>query len=215
MNPSFFALWTLTLVLACADARGEALSTTAWERTRAAMPAGDAALGESLYAERGCAGCHGTQGVPDNKEWPVLAGQKPVYIYKTLLDYRDKRLSDLPASLMAGMAAVLQEQDMAHIAAWLGTLLRPPAPGLSGVVPTVANGDRSRLIPPCEACHGANGQGWDLQPAIAGQNRIYLSSALRRFKSGDRANDINGGMAQFARKLDEDEIRRLSQFYGR
>jgi cytochrome c553 len=215
MNKPFFTLLPLALALAFEPVHAEALSESAWQVIQSAKPAGDAALGQSLYAERGCAGCHGSQGIPDNKEWPILAGQRSLYVYKILLDYRDKRVGGASAQTMAGVAAGLQEQDMANLAAWLGSLRRPSASGLSGSVPTIAKGDRSRLIPPCEACHGANGQGWDLQPAIAGQHRAYLSAALHRFKSAERANDINDGMAQFARKLNEDEIRQLSVFYGR
>ena len=209
-------LIVLLLLFGLSDGvRAEALSETAWQQTLSAKPTGDATLGQSLYGERGCAGCHGAQGIPDNREWPVLAGQRPLYLYKMLLDYRDKRLGDASAAPMAGVAAGLSDEDMAHLAAWLGGLRRPAAPGISGGVPSIAKGDRSRLIPPCEACHGANGQGWDLQPAVSGQNRAYLSAVLYRFKTGERSNDINGGMAQFARKLNEDEIRQLSIFYGR
>lgn len=212
MNKILFTL--LALLSAFGTAHGEALTEPAWQAIQSAKPAGDAALGQSLYSERGCAGCHGSQGIPDNKEWPVLAGQRPLYLYKMLLDYRDKRAGGASASAMAGVAAGLKDDEMANLAAWLGSLRRP-ALASSGTPPSIAKGDRSRLIPPCEACHGANGQGWDLQPAIAGQNKAYLSAVLHRFKSGERANDINGGMAHLARKLNEDEIRQLSVFYGR
>ena len=193
----------------------EALSEIAWQAAQLAKPEGDASLGQSLYEERGCAACHGAQGIPDNREWPVLAGQRSLYVYKMLLDYRDKRVGGTDAELMAGVAAGLSEQEMAHLAAWLGSLRRPSASGVTEVSPPILRGDRSRLIPPCEACHGANGQGWDLQPALAGQSRTFLSAVLLRFKNGERANDINGGMGQFARKLTDDEIRMLSIYYGR
>lgn len=215
MKKSLIISFPLSLVLVCANAYGAAMSEPDWQAARAAKPAGDAAIGQSLYVGKGCAGCHGAQGVPDNKEWPVLAGQRPLYLYKMLLDYRDQRLNGPSASTMNGVAASLKEDEMAHLAAWLGGLRRPPAPGLSGTTPTIAKGDRSRLILPCEACHGSNGQGWDLQPAIAGQNRAYLAAVLLSFKNGERGNDINEGMSQFAGKLNEDEIRQLSVFYGR
>lgn len=215
MDKTLFLVFLLALSAGLGHAQAEAWSETAWALAQSAKPVGDAALGQTLYTERGCAGCHGAQGVPDNREWPVLAGQRPLYLYKMLLDYRDQRVGGAGGGLMGGMAAGLNEQDMAHIAAWLGGLRRPTAPGVAGAAPSIVKGDRSRLIPPCEACHGANGQGWDLQPAIAGQSRAFLSAALQRFKSGERANDINGGMGQFARKLTEDEIRQLAHYYGR
>lgn len=213
MRIALISLLALFGMINLASAQAAALTPSAWQAVRAAKPEGDAAVGQTLFAEKGCGACHGEQGIPSNKEWPVLAGQRPVYTYKMLLDYRDNRLGS--TSPMTAIASGLTEQDMAHLATWLGELRRPASPGLSGAVPPVAKGDRERLIPPCEACHGANGQGWDLQPAIAGQNKAYLVSVLNRFKSGERANDINNGMAQFARKLHDDEIRQLSVFYGR
>ena len=215
MDKTIFIVFLLTSLSLFGDAHAEALSETAWQAVQSGKPAGDATVGQSLYGDRGCAACHGVQGIPDNRDWPVLAGQRSLYLYKMLLDYRDKRVGGTDAGLMAGVAAGLTEQDMAHLAAWLGALRRPSAPGVSGVSPPITKGDRSRLIPPCEACHGANGQGWDLQPAIAGQSRTFLSAVLYRFKNGERANDINGGMGQFARKLTDDEIRMLSIYYGR
>lgn len=214
ISSSRLPLLPLVLLLVFANAQGEALSVSAWEAAQAAKPAGDAASGQTAYAERGCAACHGNQGIPDNKEWPVLAGQRPLYLYKMLLDYRSQRVGGGTASMMAAVVAGLTDEEVANIAAWLASLRRPIS-SASGTPATIAKGDRSRLIPPCEACHGPNGEGWGLQPAIAGQNRAYLSAVLHRFKIGERANDINDGMAQFARKLNEDEIRQLSVFYGR
>lgn len=215
MDKTLFLVLLLVLSAGLGNAQAEALSESAWALAQSAKPVGDAATGQTLYGERGCAGCHGAQGIADNREWPVLAGQRPLYLYKMLLDYRDKRVGGAGGELMAGVAAGLSEQDMAHIAASLGSLRRPAASGAAGTAPSIVKGDRSRLIPPCEACHGANGQGWDLQPAIAGQSRAFFAAVLQRFKSGERANDINGGMGQFARKLTDDEIRQLAHYYGR
>lgn len=213
--PRYFAFsFTAGLLLLASSVGAEPLSVSAWQQAAAAKPAGDPIAGGKLYTEQGCAGCHGAAGIPDNRDWPVLLGQRPLYTYKMLLDYRANRVGGPEAALMAPMAAGLSDQAMADIAAWLAERPRPPASRHSAD-PAILRGDRARLIPPCEACHGANGQGWDVQPALSGQNPGYFAAALHRFKSGQRGNDLNAGMAMIAKRLSEEEIRALADHYGR
>ncbi|CAL1240836.1 c-type cytochrome [Candidatus Methylocalor cossyra] len=195
-------------------AGAEALSVAEWQQMLAARPNGHAATGARLYAELGCGNCHGDAGVPDNRAWPVLAGQRALYLYKMLLDFRAGRVKGPDGALMSAMVADLDEKRFADLAAWLSGLPRP-ANAVEAAPPPLLRGDRRRLLPPCEACHGANGQGWELQPALRGQNRTYLENVLLRFKRGERGNDINGGMTYIARKLTEEEIRALATHYGR
>lgn len=194
---------------------GDPLSVSDWQRELSSKPPGDAGQGQKLYAQHGCGGCHSADGLASNAQWPVMAGQRPIYIYKMLLDYQADRLGGTDAAVMSSVAKGLNREEMASIASWLGTLPRPVSATVNTIEPAVLNGDRTRLIPPCSACHGANGQGWDLQPALVGQNRPYLANALHRFKSGERGNDINSGMNQFAKKLTDEEIEALADYYGR
>lgn len=205
-----------TASLLCADPlTATALSPNQWLTARLPLADGDSARGAALYEQNGCGGCHGLRGVPDNRRIPVLAGQRAPYAYKTLLDYRNQRLSDGPGEVMVGMAQALSDQQAADLATWLAGLPRPAPSPEAAAAPDVVDGDPARLIPPCEACHGSHGEGWDLQPAIRGQNRDFLAEALNRFKSGQRANDIHDGMGQFARKLTDTEIRAIAEHYGR
>lgn len=195
------------------DALAGALPLPEWQRELAVKPQGDAARGGTLYAEHSCPGCHGPDGVADNRQWPVLAGQRPLYTYKMLTDYQAGRLAEADAAIMASVVRELSRQDMADLAEWLSAVPRPGT--ATGPEPAILRGDRKRLIPPCSACHGAHGQGWDLQPALQGQNRDYLAKTLQRFRNGERSNDVNAGMSQFAAKLTEEEIRALAEYYGR
>jgi cytochrome c553 len=208
---------TLSALLAAAPGLTwpEALTVAAWSRAAAAQPPGDPARGAQRYAEHGCGACHGPAGVADNPAWPVLAGQRPLYLYKTLLDFREGRMAGPDAAVMAPMAAGLDEAAIADLSAWLGGLPRPRASSAARQAPAVLGGDRERLVPPCEACHGANGQGWDVQPALSGQNEGYFARTLLAFKEGRRTNDINAGMAQIAQALSEAEIRALAEYFCR
>ncbi|QJD30643.1 c-type cytochrome [Methylococcus geothermalis] len=214
MRPLFSCLFLgFGLAVGVTHALAEALPLSEWRRELAAKPQGDAARGGALYAERGCAGCHGPDGMADDRPGPMLAGQRPLYLYKMLLDYQAGRMAGADAAIMASVVREPSRQDMADLAEWLGALLRPAA--AEAPEPPIVRGDRKRLIPPCSACHGAHGQGWDLQPALRGQNRDYLVKALQRFKKGERSNDVNAGMSQFAVKLTDEEIRALADYYGR
>jgi cytochrome c553 len=75
--------------------------------------AADAAAGKAKAA--GCAGCHGLNGVSNNPMYPNLAGQKDVYLVKSLKDYRDGKRKD---AMMEGMAKGLSDDDIANIAAF-------------------------------------------------------------------------------------------------
>lgn len=203
---------SLGLALTFGTCRAEALSASEWQREVNLKPGGDTGRGRVIYEQRGCAGCHGEEGRTEDTKWPVLAGQRPLYVYKVLLDYQAGRLHGADAAIMGSLAQSLKREEIADIAEWVGSLPRPAGP--QAAEPAILGGDRQRLIPPCSACHGAQGQGWDLQPALLGQHRDYLGKALRRFKSGERDNDVNAGMSQFAKKLSDEEIRALADYYG-
>lgn len=88
MASAYFALAVAALALAAGTVRADALGVSAWQATLAAKPEGNPEAGARLYAERGCPACHGAAGISDNKDWPVLAGQRPLYLYKMLLDWK-------------------------------------------------------------------------------------------------------------------------------
>ena len=78
--------------------------------------AGDAAAGEATYNSKGCSGCHGQGGhsqVPAN---PVLAGKDAAFIKQQLMDFKSGKRQN---PTMNAMAAMLNEADMANVAAYL------------------------------------------------------------------------------------------------
>ena len=83
------------------------------------------------------------------------------------------------------------------------------APGVPGNSPAAC-------IAACIACHGPRGAGTSLGgfPKISFQNATYLKTTLLEFRSGQRANDLNGMMQDIAKKLTDDDIEVLSQYLG-
>lgn len=65
---------------------------------------------------------------------------------------------------------------------------------------------------PCQACHGADGQGIGPQfPRLAGQYPDYMVQALMAYKTGARKNPI---MAPFAAPLSARDMADLAAYYA-
>jgi cytochrome c553 len=73
-----------------------------------------------------------------------------------------------------------------------------------------SNGDPSRGILACVACHGAAGNSIITQnPKLAGQHDAYIQKQLHNFKGPDRNNAIMTGIAK---ALGEDDVRNIAAY---
>jgi cytochrome c553 len=91
-----------------------------------ALSAGDAAAGKTKSAT--CAACHGEGGgKPIMPIYPILAGQHADYLAKAINDYKTGARKD---PVMAGMAATLNDQDIADLSAYFASQkgLTTPSP---------------------------------------------------------------------------------------
>jgi cytochrome c553 len=81
-----------------------------------AQAAGDVAAGKAKAA--GCAGCHGAngQGVAPN---PALAGKNEDQFIQAMKDYKSGKRDN---AVMKGLASSLNDQDIANVAAYYGSL---------------------------------------------------------------------------------------------
>jgi cytochrome c553 len=90
--------------------------------------AADAARGAELAKKYNCASCHGADfKSPIDPTYPKLAGQHADYLAHALTMYQrgNKGMSGRANPIMAGMAAPLNDQDKADIAAYLAGLPGP------------------------------------------------------------------------------------------
>ncbi len=162
-----------------------------------------------------CAGCHGLRAEGSAEQWtPALAGQHPSVVAKELVDYRygirwDFRMERVAASHVTPFA-----QDIADLAAYLGSL--PPAPtGSFGDGEWVAQG-RRLYTTLCVSCHGAEGGGSDARfvPRLAGQRYDYLLRQLHDVVDGRRPNMMAIHDSRL-RKLDMEELNGLADYLSR
>ena len=164
-------------------------------------------------AAAACQACHvadGSRGVPTN---PILQGQHPEYIVKQLTEFKAGKRKN---TVMNGMAAAVQDADMANIAAFYAS--KQAKPGFAKNKETLALGERiyrggiaARQVPACAGCHSPNGAGIPAQyPRLGGQHAEYTESQLNNFRSGARANSVQ--MMAIAAKLNDREIKALADY---
>jgi cytochrome c553 len=180
---------------------------------------GDAAKGQ-VIVNQVCAACHAADGNSQIAANPKLAGQIPEYLFKQLENFKaapgKKAERDNP--IMAGMVAGLSPEDMRNLAAYFaGQTAKPGAAKSKDLVVLgqliYRGGIASEGIAACASCHGPNGAGLPAQyPRLAGQHAEYVEAQLKAFRSGARANDVNGSMRGVAGRLSDREISAVADY---
>ena len=82
-----------------------------------ANPAGDPAEGRKLATQ--CQVCHGMDGLGTNPTVPNIGGESVMYLTKQLEDFREGRRVN---EQMTIMAEGLTDEQIAHLAAWYGSI---------------------------------------------------------------------------------------------
>ena len=175
---------------------------------------GDPAAGKAKAAV--CASCHGPDGNSVNPEWPKLAGQHARYTAKQIHDFKAGAARN--NALMAPMIAGLSDQDVEDIAAYYamqsstGGFASEELHALGERI--YRGGNMESGVPACIACHGPRGGGNGPAgfPRLAGQHAVYTAKQLEDWRTGARANDPNGMMADTVRYLTPDEVKAVSEY---
>lgn len=169
-----------------------------------------------------CAACHGPDGNSLIAMNPKIAGQHAGYLYKQLTEFKQAMSTGGKEgrnnAVMGGMVMPLSDQDKKDLAAYYASQeLKGGETPEDAVAPGEAlyrGGDEERGITACIACHGPDGSGMNLAgfPVIGGQHKDYTKTQLEAFRSGQRANDLNGMMRDIAAKLTDEDIEVLSAY---
>lgn len=178
----------------------------------AALLMGGAALAQDTpdIAEKVklCATCHGEQGIPINKQTPVIWGQNEGYLYLQLRDFKSGSRQN---ALMGPLAATLEKADMMALAAHFSKLKWPNLgePEAPGDVATKAQSAISS-VGPCTACHLEHFQGDGSTARLAGQWQEYLQTTMMAFRDKSRGN--NPGMSDLMKAASPEDIAAISQY---
>lgn len=185
-----------------------------------------------------CGGCHGADGNSMMPSFPKLAGQHQGYLLKQLQAFKN---GERIAPMMAPLAMGLDEKSMAEIATYYSEQrisANPPpklpnddenddAPAKSEEQKKAEldnlieqggdlyrNGNLSREVSACIACHGPYGEGNKpaTYPALYSQHADYLIKTLSDFKNGQRSNNRENMMHMIATKMSEEDIKAVSYY---
>jgi len=133
-----------------------------------------------------CAACHGENGVPIDKTYPVIWGQNEGYIY---IELRDMKKGARKNELMAPVVENLSRDDMLALAAYFAAKPWPDLRQPRASSADAAHFDQMATSAGCPGCHQAGYKGAGTQPRLAGQSAAYLEKTMLDFRSGARANN--------------------------
>jgi cytochrome c553 len=154
-----------------------------------------------------CAGCHGADGIPQQKNMPVIWGQNAGYLFLQLRDFQSgARKNDL----MSPIAANLQREDLLPLAEYCSKLKwpnlnQPPAPQDVATKALAANSSVG-----CTGCHLDHFQGDGSTARLAGQQHDYLIKTMTDFRNKTRGN--NPGMSDLMKAAAPDQLEALATY---
>jgi cytochrome c553 len=156
---------------------------------------------------RVCAGCHGENGVPQQKDWPVIWGQQQGYLYLQLRDFKSGARKD---DVMSPIAQSLERADMQELALYFSQKPWPnlQQPRAARDVATRAQTAINAIV--CTSCHQAGFLGDSTQPRLAGLTEQYLKKSMLDFRNKSRAN--NPGMTDLMLAISEQDIADIAAY---
>jgi cytochrome c553 len=165
-----------------------AVLTLGFAGTTLAAEKGEATAGAAKAAT--CIACHGPNGnSTDAALGPVIAGQNASY---TRDQVKRIKTGHRPNVLMQPMVKDLTDQDIADIAAFFAIQTptgneADPSYWKAGEK-LYRNGDMTRSIPACAACHGPLGRGNPAAgyPALQAQHAVYTVKQLEAYVADTR-----------------------------
>jgi len=188
-----------------------------------AMAAGDIESGKRLALQgnnqgaTACVACHGANGEGNAAAgFPRLAGLNADYLAKQLQDYRNGS-RDNPT--MKPIAAALDDAASRDVTAYYASL-DPAGDSATGKDNTsgrtlALRGDWDNTIPACVSCHGPGGRGVDPSfPALAGQHASYIKAQLQAWRDGKRRNDANDLMKVVAKRMSDEQIQAVADYFA-
>jgi cytochrome c553 len=134
---------------------------------------------------RSCEGCHGAHGDSQVTSTPRLNGQQAGYIVDRLKKLSSATRKNPHAKIdmfkeLSGESDVTRFSIASYFSRQLPTSPEPGSHAADGKR-IFENGIAAENVIACNQCHGAQGEGHDATPRIAGQHADYLKAQLRLF----------------------------------
>ena len=154
-----------------------------------------------------CAGCHGADGKPVDKTFPIIWGQQAGYLY---IELRDFKRGDRKNDVMQPIASSMSRDDMQAIAEYFS---QKPWPDLGQARASKDIAERASAANRsvgCTGCHLDHFQGDGSVPRLAGQSQEYLTKTITDFRTRARGN--NPGMSDLMIATAPDDLAALEQY---
>lgn len=167
-----------------------------------------------------CVACHGDQGKASPEGYyPRIAGKPQAYLFNQLVHFREGRRTH---SAMNYLVQNLSDDYLMQMAAYFSQQHPPypkPLPSkartevLARGKELVLQGDSSRKIPACVACHGEALTGLaPTMPGLLGLPRDYLNAQLGAWLKGQRKAAEPDCMGNIVKALSTEEISMVTAY---
>lgn len=167
-----------------------------------------------------CITCHTVSGNSVVAAWPKLAEQHKSYMVKQLFEYKKGKEGNRFDPTMLGMMQNVTDNEIQELAEHFSkqTLQKSK---VKNDINKIELGKKIYLygksedkVVGCAGCHGIEGIGNKLAnfPSLKWQHKEYLITQLKKFKTGERSNDINGIMRDVAFNMTDEHIDAVASY---
>lgn len=153
-----------------------------------------------------CNGCHGENGNSTEPGVPSLSRLHPEYLTKAIVAYKNGQRSH---KLMSTLVGYLSEVEIAKVAYYYAAQI-PEKTKIVGKGDVTA---ARKMVAQCNSCHGTNGNSLKPSvPTLAGQDVVYLISAINAYASGKRKHS---DMQNAVKELSAADIKNITTYYAK
>lgn len=168
-----------------------------------------------------CDACHGPNGVSAHADIPIIAGQTPKFLAKTLRGFqmwdRPCVKAEYPGGPKAGqqtdmckVASALGDDDIKALADWYAS--QPFVPAKQEFDPALAAAGEALHAEHCDTCHEQGGKKPDRGPRLAGQWTEYLAATIKFVPTGEHM--VPPMMERRVMDFSKEEITQLLNYYA-
>ena len=154
-----------------------------------------------------CESCHGIEGRSSVPDTPSLAGQPKQFITTQMVMFREGNRKN---AIMNPIAAPLSNAEINELGSYFSVQTSAPSGKPLGTDIATAGRSLAEKLN-CTQCHGAELQGQQHIPRLAGQQTEYLRVQLLGLKAGTRF-DMDGNMTAAAQPLTPADIDTLASW---
>lgn len=167
-----------------------------------------------------CITCHTISGNSIMPIWPKIAEQHFEYMMKQLVEFKKGKSGDRFDPNMFAMLQGINDEELYGLAEYFSKQVLEKSKGI--VDENLFNygkklylyGDSSIKLSGCVGCHGIDASGNKLAkiPALRWQHKDYIILQMKKFKSNDRSNDLNGVMRDISIVISDDQVAALAEY---